>query len=175
MRNIYITVGLLSFLLFGLESCNNESVKNEKPKENSEILQTKLPEKDMPYLEIKESQLKSSDGLTDEQKMQILYSALKRSMKYIEQDSTTLMSHVLIKSGNEINISPLLFEYLEITVKQTNEGIKKALDFNYKGFKVNRSDLYIDWANTSTMSNELVKGEHWKEVKKIILERRKKE
>lgn len=167
-------------MLIGMIACN-ESVKNEKPKVSSEIVQNTLLEKDMPYLEIKENQLKSSNGLSDKQKVQILYSTLKRGSKYIKQDTVTLMSHLTIISGDDINVSPLCYEYLEILVKQANDGIEWGLKTRDSIALANglplikdKSSFLIDWAASSeTMSNEgITDGSQWQVFMKAIEEYR---
>ena len=87
---------------------------------SSTITVNKLPEKDMPYLEVKESELKSTNPEEDKRKAQIAFSAYKRGIKYVILDTLNFELIYPIKSGDEINISPLLNEYMESHVYNSN-------------------------------------------------------
>ena len=118
MRKFRILPIILIVILF---SCKQQEKVNIPP----EIIVDKLPEKDMPYLEVKESQLKSTNPEEDKRKAQILYSAYKRGIKYVILDTLNFELIYPIKSGDEINISPLLNEYIECNVYYSNKSIQK--------------------------------------------------
>ena len=103
---------------------------------------TELAEKDMAYLDIDESMLKSTNPEEDKRKMQIVYSAYKRAHKYIKFDTTNNKLICKIKSGDEINISPLLYEYIKAVVyfgnKNQENAIKKHPEIKEELYKASK-------------------------------------
>jgi len=120
----FIQLSLLAFLLY---SCN---ISNEKNKLNPKIAVNTEAEKNMPYLNIKESSLKSLDVKTNLLNKQIAYSAYKRATKFIDHDSITLKMVYKIESGEQINISPLLQDFIEGIIYFSNKEIEEALEKN---------------------------------------------
>ena len=107
-------------LIVAFFSCKEQEKINVPPT----IKVDKLPEKDMPYLRVDESELKSTNPEDNKRKSQIAYSAYKRGYKYVFLDTINFRLVYPIKSGDEINISPLLNEFIECNVYYSNKSIQ---------------------------------------------------
>ncbi|MEN8120073.1 MAG: hypothetical protein ABFS35_06990 [Bacteroidota bacterium] len=113
----------LLILMVVFFSCKQTNNVNISPK----IIVNKLPEKDLPYLKVDESQLKITSPEEDKRKAQIMLSGYKRAYKYIDLDTINFNLIYSIKSGDEINISPLINEYIESIVYFSNKNFQAIL------------------------------------------------
>lgn len=120
----YLIVLLVVVFIYSCNTDNEEYMSGKKVKIES------ITENNMPYLDINENDLKSTNLKSNILNAQISYSAFKRAMKFIEQDSISFLLKYQITSGKDINISPVLQDLIEGIIYFSNQGIEEAIKNN---------------------------------------------